>query len=63
MMAEQQERYKEYVEEQRRREANPFRGTILEEVFARGPRSGRRKAQFDSQDVIDVSAEHIYDSD
>jgi hypothetical protein len=65
MMAEQQERYREYVAEQQRRQQNPFHGTIFETMFERGGRGGRagKRVNLDSQDIIDISYDKIYESD
>lgn len=60
---EQQQRYREYVEEQRRRQADPFYGTPFEGVFGGGRRSGGSPGprKYASEDVIDVSIDRIDD--
>ncbi|KAL4857299.1 hypothetical protein ACK3TF_002585 [Chlorella vulgaris] len=64
MMKEQKARYREYAQEQQRRQQNPFAGTIFEELLGRGPKaSGGKRVSLDSQDVIDVTYDRIYESD
>lgn len=64
---EQQERYREYAQEQERKANNPFYGTPLEAMFGGGRRGGGGRGssgpqrKYASEDVIDVSIDHIDD--
>ena len=63
---EQQERYREYAQEQQRKAADPFYGTPLEGVFSGGRKGGSKggsggQRKYASEDVIDVSIDHIDD--
>ncbi|KAL4452302.1 hypothetical protein ABPG75_007964 [Micractinium tetrahymenae] len=60
---EQQQRYREYVEEQRRRQADPFYGTPFEGVFGGERRGGGSTAprKYASEDVIDISIDRTDD--
>ncbi|PSC72212.1 Replicase poly 1ab [Micractinium conductrix] len=61
---EQQERYREYVKEQQRRQADPLYGTPFEGMFGGGPRGGGasgKKRSYASDEVIDVSIDHTDD--
>lgn len=72
-MAEQKEQYREYMREQQARQQNPLYGTPFEDMFSgfggKGSKGGnpsasrrsRGRTAMDSQDVIDVSFEHIDD--
>jgi hypothetical protein len=68
---EQQEQYRQYMAEQRRRQQNPFYGTPFEDLFDRGPKDptqrpgrfggGRSTPVTSTDDVIDVSFERLED--